>query len=340
MNIPIVSVIMPVYNAEKYLEQTINSILNQTFVEFEFLIIDDGSTDKSLQIIYSFDDPRIKVYKNDKNIGYVQTLNKLLELSKGEFIARQDNDDISLPNRIEKQVHFLNNNQEIGICGTNAFIFGNKKKKTMLPICDAEIRAYMIFNNPFCHPTIMFRKSIFDELGVAKYDESLSPAEDYAMWFEISKKTKLANLPEPLLRYRWHSNNTSQLKKNIQIEKANIIRRNILQFTLSTGISTEETLLLNLISEPELINQNNLIPLERLLLSLLCKNTEAKFYNESILKYLFFYFWTKACIKAHNISYYKKVKMFFMSDLYNQKSLLKLISKKNIYKFIYDQKNI
>ena len=328
---------MPVYNAEKYLNETIDSILDQTYDDFEFLIIDDGSTDRSLQILNSYNDPRIKVFKNEKNIGYIQTLNKLLELAKGEYIARQDNDDISFPNRIEKQVHFLNNNVDIGLCGTNAYVFGNKKKKTMMPICDNEIRAYMIINSPFCHPTIMYRKSIFEELGVAKYDESLCPAEDYAMWFEISKKTKLANLTEPLLKYRWHENNTSQLKKNIQIEKADNIRKHILKFTFLIEISDDETLLLNLISFPELINHDNLIPLEQLLIKLLRKNKEIGYYQDNILQSLFFYFWTKVCYKAHDYTLFKRIKIYVTSNLFSQKNLLNFISTKNIHKIIYDQ---
>jgi glycosyltransferase involved in cell wall biosynthesis len=337
METPKVSIIMPVYNAEKYLNETIDSVLNQTYDDFEFLIIDDGSTDRSLQILNSYNDPRLKVFKNGKNIGYVKTLNKLLELSKGEYIARQDNDDISFPNRIEKQVHFLNSHKDIGICGTNVLTFGTKKKKTLFPIEDYEIRAYMIIKSPFCHPTIMFRKSIFDDMGVAKYDESLCPAEDYAMWFEISKKTKLANLSEPLLKYRWHENNTSQLKKNIQIEKANTIRKHILQFTLLIDISDEEASLLNLITFPELITKNNLIPLEQLLIKLLRKNKEIGYYQENNLQRLFFYFWTKVCYKAQDFTLFKRIKIYVTSDIFSHRSILNLISIKNIHKIIYDQ---
>lgn len=339
MKIPKVSVIMPVYNAEKYLKETIDSILNQTFIDFEFLIIDDGSSDKSFQILNSYIDPRIKIFQNEENIGYVQTLNKLLDLSQGEYIARQDNDDISFPNRLEKQVHFLNNNFDIGICGTNMLSFGDKKKKTLLPLNDDEIRAYMIFKNPIIHPTVMLRKSLFNKLNIDKYDEALCPAEDYALWFEISKKMKLANLPEPLLKYRWHKNNTSQLKKNIQIEKANEIRKNILEFTLSIKISEEETQLLNLISNEELVNLNNLMSLEKTLIKILDKNEDIRYYKEKVLRNLFFYFWTKICLKTKNMTMTKTINIYFSSSLYNNKSLLNYITMKSINKLIYDQKN-
>jgi len=327
---------MPVYNAENYIKQTIDSILTQTFVDFEFLIIDDGSSDKSLQILSTYTDPRIKVFKNERNIGYVRTLNKLIKLSKGEYIARQDNDDISFPKRLEKQVHFLNKNQEIGICGSNAMIFGTKKNMTFLPLHDEEIRAYMIFSNPIYHPTVMYRKTLFNELGVDKYDESLCPAEDYAMWFNASKKTKLANLTEPLLKYRIHENNTGSLNKNIQDENANKVRKDIFKFTLSMDISTEEIRLLSLIYKRDLINYENLISYEQLLIKILHKNSEIKYFNERVLKNLLFYFWTNVCFKIKNISRTKKLKVYFSSSLYNYGSLFNIISVRSVKKLIYE----
>lgn len=339
MSNPKVSVIMPVYNAEKYIKETIDSILKQTFVNYEFLIIDDGSSDKSLEIIRSYNDSRIKVFKNEKNIGYVQTLNKLLKLAKGEYIARQDNDDISLPKRLEKQVRYLDKNTDIGVCGSNAFIFGSKKKKTLLPISDNEIRAYMIFNNPMLHPSIMFRKSLFTENKIPYYDESLCPAEDYAMWFEISKKSKLSNLAEPLLMYRWHDNNASQLQKKGLVKNANIIRSKILKYALSYHITNRETALIELISSPRLIDYDTLISLEGLLIKILLQNKKKKYINEKTLSSLFFNLWTMVCYKNKRIKLSKKIIVYFSSKLYNHFRLLNFISLKSINKFIYD-KNI
>lgn len=330
---------MPVYNAAKYLNETINSILNQTYNDFEFLIIDDGSTDNSLEILYSYNDPRIKILKNEKNIGYVKTLNKLIDLSKGEYIARQDNDDLSLPDRIEKQVLFLNINKDVGVCGTNAFIFGKKRKMTQMPIANDEIKAYMIINNPMVHPTIMYRKSIFEVLNIGKYNEDLCPAEDYAMWFEISKKTKLANLPQPLLKYRWHENNTSQLKKNIQIEKVDQIRKEILNYSLSYQISTEENNLFKIISNTEFANEENLKSLEETLTKILNKNKEICYYNNSAITNIFFYFWTKILLKSKNIPFLTKFSIYLKSSLFSTRSLLNCITVSNTKKIIYD-KNI
>ena len=339
MTTPKVSIIMPVFNAAKYLDETINSILNQTYDDFEFLIIDDGSTDNSLEILNSYKDSRITILKNERNIGYVKTLNKLIKISKGEYIARQDNDDISLPNRIEKQVFFLNENPDISVCGTNAYIFGKKIKITRMPTTDDEIRAYMIINNPMIHPTIMIRKSIFDELDINRYNEDLCPAEDYAMWFEISKKSKLANLSQPLLKYRWHENNTSQIKKTIQIEKANQIRKEILDYSLSFQMSKEEMNLFKTLSDTEFANELNIKSIEEILKKILKKNKEVCYYNNSVLTNLFFLFWTKILLKTKNISLIKKISLYFKSSLFNTKCLFNYITIPNLKKLLYDKNN-
>ncbi|MDC1416920.1 glycosyltransferase [Flavobacteriaceae bacterium] len=336
MNIPKVSVIMPVYNAEKYLNETINSILNQTYGDFEFLIIDDGSTDRSFQILESYTDPRIKLLKNDQNIGYVKTLNKLIELSTGEYIARQDNDDISFPKRLEKQVRFLDRNQDIGICGTNALIFGKINNISFFPVNDEEIRAFMLFNSPICHPTAMLRKSLFIELDV-KYDESFCPAEDYALWFKLSKKTKIANLSKILLKYRVHDKNTSTLNINAKTDNANRLRIEMFKRTLSMKVSLEEIQLLSLNTNRELINYENLMSFENFLKRILRKNEEIGYYNQRVLRNLLFYFWTVVCFKIPNISRTKKLKIYLSSILYNNYSLLNFISIRSIRKVIYER---
>lgn len=327
---------MPVYNAEKYLSETINSIICQTFIDFEFLIIDDGSADGSMGILNSYKDPRIKVFKNNQNIGYVKTLNGLIGLSSGKYIARQDNDDISLPNRLEKQVMFLEKNEDIGLCGTNMVSFGDNRKMTLLPTGDDEIRAYMIISNPIVHPTAMFRRSLFTQMGVEEYDESFCPAEDYAMWFEISKKAKLANLPEALLKYRCHEKNTSQVKKGEQIQKANQIRKRIIESTLSCEISDEEASLLNMISYPEPIFCENVMSLEKVLIKILKKNLQVGYYKDKVIRKIFCYFWMKICFKANNISLSRKMHIYFSSRLCNFAALKSLVSLKYINKMRYE----
>jgi glycosyltransferase involved in cell wall biosynthesis len=199
---PKISVVMSVYNCEKYIKEAIYSILNQNFGDFEFIIINDGSTDKTREIIEEYKDERIKVI-NNKNKGLTKSLNEGIELAKGEYIARMDADDISLRERFEKQVEFLDFNTDIYMCGTWAeFIDENGVflKDFKRPITDKEIKKELLFHNPFIHSSVMIRKSVFDKVGL--YNESFRYAQDYELWTRVVAKLKTANLPEALLKYR------------------------------------------------------------------------------------------------------------------------------------------
>lgn len=156
---PKVTVLMPVYNGEEYLREAIESILFQSFGNFEFLIIDDGSTDDSINIIASYTDPRIRVITNGENIGIARALNKGIELARGKYIARMDSDDISLPKRFEKQVDFLDKNPEIGIVGSWIKTFGGRKTIILAHPCNPEmVRIFFLFDSPLAHPTVMMRR--------------------------------------------------------------------------------------------------------------------------------------------------------------------------------------
>ena len=147
MSSPTVSVLMPVFNGSKYLKEAVESILRQNYGDFELLIINDGSTDDSVQIVSSYDDPRIRLVHNDTNTGLVATLNKGLEISRGRFVARLDCDDVCLPRRLEKQVELMVNQPRVAICGTGIELFGGKKQIKRYPTDDARIRARMLFES-------------------------------------------------------------------------------------------------------------------------------------------------------------------------------------------------
>lgn len=223
---PIISVIMPVYNGERFLREAIDSILNQTFSDFEFIIINDGSTDGTLEIIQSYTDERIRVVNNELNQGIVACLNHGTELARGEYIARMDADDISLPERFEKQVDYMNNHIDVGVLGGNVIEFdinSKKEKITSLPLGDLPIRWMMCFENPLRHPTIMMRKKLLVTVGGYK---DFKASEDYDLWQRLSCFTKLANLKESILMYRYHGNNLSSLPNNMRAsEQRNIKER-------------------------------------------------------------------------------------------------------------------
>lgn len=217
---PKVSIVMPVYNTpEEYLREAIESILNQTFTDFEFLIINDGSTNNAEDIIFSYKDKRIKYIKNEQNLGLIKTLNKGLDLASSEYIARMDADDISLPQRLEKQVKFLDENPEIGVLGTWYEWF--PKRRVMESFTESKDikECLLLMNNSIGHPTVMLRKSAADKF---EYDENALYVEDYALWLSLIDKVEFANLPEVLLKYRRHSGSickNNKIKQNLNCQK-------------------------------------------------------------------------------------------------------------------------
>lgn len=219
---------MSVYNGEKYLAEAIESVLNQTFTSFEFIIINDGSTDESLLIINSYMevDERIVVISRE-NRGLIASLNEGIEIARGKYIARMDADDISMPTRFEKQIEFLERNQEVGVCGTWVEVFGDdiRKKHWVLPVNDKELKVRLLFSIPFVHPSVMMRKSIIDRNGL-RYQSAYVNAEDYKLWLDFSWCANFSNLPQTLLKYRYRSDSVSRVAdSNESNERFRIINR-------------------------------------------------------------------------------------------------------------------
>lgn len=227
MNLPLVSVVMSVYNAEKYLKEAIDSILNQTYKNFEFIIINDGSNDKSLQIIEQYLDKRIVLINNDKNLKLVASLNKGLDLAKGKYIARMDADDISLPKRLEKQVDFMEHNLDVGICGTwlQHFPIGPLDKNRETPTYFDVLR----YPSPFGHPTVIMRKSVLDTFHL-RYNPNFEYCEDYDLWSRAIRYTKFANLQEVLFKYREHQSSISVSKSKEQAKKTRTVQLNMIHY--------------------------------------------------------------------------------------------------------------
>lgn len=213
--LPLISVIMPCYNAEKYVLEAIKSILNQTYQNLELIIIDDFSTDNSINIIKSITDPRVFLIKNKENKGVSFSLNEGIDTAKGQYIARMDADDISMANRLEKQLQFLSLNQHIDICGSCCNIIDSKTRiiKTLNTSTNSnEIKAKMVFENQFVHPTVFAKSQIFKN---NKYDINYTNVcEDYELWLRLLPNFTFGNLKQKLLNYRIHESNVSNIKKN------------------------------------------------------------------------------------------------------------------------------
>jgi glycosyltransferase involved in cell wall biosynthesis len=215
---------MSVYNGEQFLLKSIESILGQTFHEFEFLIINDCSTDNSLNIIRSFHDRRIRLVENSSNMGLTKSLNRGLQLAQTEYIARQDADDISYPKRLERQVQFLDENPDVVLLGTRARAIdenGRPRKINHLriPMGLITIRWYLIFQNAFIHSSVMFRRSIIWE-KLKGYDNEFARAQDYELWSRTARSFKVENLPDTHLDYRLdYGSIVSQLPLSIAPEE-------------------------------------------------------------------------------------------------------------------------
>lgn len=218
---PKVSVLMPVYKTnEKYLRDAIESILNQTFEDFEFLILDDCPEDDREEIVKSYQDERIKYYKNEKNLGITPSRNKLIDMAKGEYLAVFDHDDISLPERLEKEVSYLDEHPECGVVGCKTQRMSNGKQ-SQNPTNDHEIKLALMRVCAIAHPCSMIRKSFLTENNI-RYEEEFSPSEDYALWCRLIPYTKFHNLnDEVLFLYRDHAENTSH-KQEDKMHKATL----------------------------------------------------------------------------------------------------------------------
>jgi glycosyltransferase involved in cell wall biosynthesis len=211
--LPEISVIMPVFNAEKYLAEAIESVLNQNFSQFELIILNDNSTDSSKSIIETFlvKDSRIIFIDKENNVGPATLRSEGFDLSKGEFIALLDADDIALPTRFEKQIQLLKNRPEIGVCGSWFTTFGNNISDKIIrhPEHHNQIKVNFLIDCTIGNSTAMFKKSV---LGNTRYSKEFVPVEDYKLWSELITKTQFYIIQESLVRYRIHDTNISQTK--------------------------------------------------------------------------------------------------------------------------------
>jgi glycosyltransferase involved in cell wall biosynthesis len=200
----LVSILLPVYNGAAYLRDSLDSMLRQSYQDFELIIIDDGSRDESAQIIQSVNDDRIRFYRQE-NRGLAATLNRAIALSRGEYLARQDQDDMSLPDRLEKQLRYLAAHPQCGLVGTWAEIVSGNEKTGRTHRHAAEdycLKFDLLFDNPFVHSSVMFRRSAVEGVGMYSTDPSRQPPEDYELWSRLSRKWEVANIPEILHIYR------------------------------------------------------------------------------------------------------------------------------------------
>lgn len=211
---PRVSVLTPIYNTNiGHLCECIDSILNQTFTDFEFIILNDSPDNKKLKkIIDTYEDKRIKYYENKKNIGISASRNRLLELAQGEYIAIFDHDDISVPDRLARQVEILDTHPNIGVVSGWLQFFGDRNDIWKTSQNSIVLKLELMENCSIAHTAAMIRKSVIDEHNI-KYEEQYSPAEDYRLWTQLIDYTDFHTIQDTLVKYRWYQENTSNLQQ-------------------------------------------------------------------------------------------------------------------------------
>jgi glycosyltransferase involved in cell wall biosynthesis len=247
---PKISVLMSVWNSEEWLRPAIESVLNQTFRNFEFLIMNDASTDGSADIIKSYKDERIRLIDREKNIGLQKNLFDGVNIARGEYIARMDSDDICLPERFAEQVKFMDENPNIGLCGSWYRTFGAGDPLTDKPPTDPDdVRANMLFYTSFAHPTVMLRKSLFNTFHL-NYNTEIRYCEDYELWSRCLPCFPIANIPKVLLFYRIRPGSAFQAHKQETWEIAYQVRYDMLS-KLGIDQTNEEKRLHNFLKPAE-----------------------------------------------------------------------------------------
>ncbi len=214
---PRISVVLPAYNAEAYLREAVQSVLDQSYSDFELIVLNDGSTDGTAEILESFNDPRLHVV-HQENLGLALTLNKGIALARGEFIARQDADDVALPERFERQVEYLDLHPSCALLGTGSMILEDRQltaRRHKHPTNNGELQMRLLFDSFFVHSSVMLRRSALSRVGMYPTDPERHPPEDFDLWIRMAREFEVANLAEPLVMYRELPNSISRSKAEL-----------------------------------------------------------------------------------------------------------------------------
>lgn len=295
MQSPVVSVVMAVFNDAEYLHESVPSILAQTLKDLEFIVVDDGSTDDSLGVLqgYAEQDSRVRIIRNEENMGLASSLNRGIAAARGQYVARMDADDICLPQRLDKQFKFMEQNKDISMCGASAKLFGFRRGWWVIPACHEQIRASLLFFNPICHPSVMYRASSLPRQGEL-YESGRRRAEDLELWSRLVEEVRVANLQERLIMYRLHDPK-SLAKREAVVSHGNEIRHSLL------------TRLMGELTEPQFQLHMKLVRCERnqdldfldeaadWLEQILQVNEVSRFYDQAALGRVVSYRWWRVC---------------------------------------------
>lgn len=325
----LVSVIMSNYNTpEEYLRTAIDSILNQTYTDIEFIIVDDCSTDQSKDVIQSYNDSRIILIENNENLGLTKSLNIALHAAKGEFVARMDSDDYSYPDRFEKQVRFLQSHPDYILCGTAVELFGSGAHKYHQRIVVKEVplqeewKIRQLFDNctNIIHPTAMFRHQIMLNNHI-QYNEKYVYAQDYRIWIDCNRVAKCTSLSDVLFKYRIHDGAISSSKKTTQDDCARrIMEEQLAWINLSLPNNWETIHRGFFVGRKEYdLNQRNWIK------TIIAANSKHKIYQQSLLKKMLWKKWAETTyFKLYHSSMTEKFIVLYRLPIKYWKELIKI----------------
>ncbi len=272
------------YNSENFISESIDSIINQSYDDFELIIIDDASYDHSCEIIEKKKDARIILLQNETNCGVARSLNKGYACANGEFIARMDSDDISCSKRFEKQIQYMETHPEIGVLGTGIQFIGARNGKKINPINPEANKVNLLFNSCLAHPSVMMRRSILTD---SPYNPNWEGMEDYELWWRLSFKTGISNLSDSLLKYRIHAGQVTQTLNKV---KADLYRNFRKKQIVDLGVTLSDlhiSIFHEFCTTGKVFSQQNLLILLEIFEQIEISNSSLKQFPQKYLHQLF-----------------------------------------------------
>lgn len=297
---PLVSIIMPAFNADKYIEEAIDSVINQTYANWELLVINDGSTDSTAKIVEGFlsRDTRVQLYNNEENKGLCFTRNRGLQLAKGKYIANLDSDDIALPERLKIQVDFLESNQDFVLLGAACEVIdqeGKTEYTVTRNVAPSYLKSLLLFSNYFINSSVMYRAK---ESKALQYNPDYPLSEDYQFFVQLSEFGKIANLESSLVRYRVHGNNISAIKEK-ELEQAIHQIHKVLLEKLGIEAQSDELIMhASLVKESGKLSAKELQKVANWLERLRNQNHKRKVYPSQAFSHYCAFFFQRACLKS------------------------------------------
>lgn len=271
---------MPTYNVAPYVKEAIASVLQQTYTNFELLVIDDCSTDNTVSLVRSIDDPRIRIVQNEKNLGLAENLNRGLSLITTEYVARMDGDDIAEPLWLEREVTILDSHPEIGICSGGFERFGTVKSLVRFPERHEDCMANMLFECSVIVPT--FRMSLYRNHGL-RYNTEAFPAEDYRFWAECLRVTRIYNIQETLFHYRMHPTQICTARREEQQHKVAQVRLYMLEWLSEDFNEEEQTYYTGQFMAPQIASKQDYQERQTFCRNLIEKNRNVGHFDEKAL---------------------------------------------------------